>query len=58
MPNPVTERAKYIDEAVDGKPAAPKQKPAYAKPATPERNETYSSMEERIYGSKSAKAKK
>ena len=36
----------------------PKAKPAYSRPATPERNDSYSSMEERIYGNKSAKAKK
>ena len=36
----------------------PKAKPPYVKPATPERNSTYSEMEARIYGDKSAKAKK
>lgn len=45
-----------VDEAVTG--PKPKAKPAYVKPATPERNSTYSEMEARIYGDKSAKAKK
>lgn len=36
----------------------PKAKPAYSKAATAERNDSYSEMEARIYGDKSAKAKK
>lgn len=47
----------YVDRANTGAPKE-KAKPAYVKPATPERNGTYSSMEERIYGSKSAKTKR
>jgi len=36
----------------------PKAKPPYTRPATPERNDTYSEMEERIYGDKSATRKR
>lgn len=54
-------RKAAIDNAVDemqtGRETKPKH-PAASKPVTPERNSTYDDMEARIYGSKSAKAKR
>jgi len=51
---------KLTDDLQTGKPVTPgaKRHPAASRPQTPERNDTYSEMEQRIYGDKSAKAKR
>lgn len=59
-PAAIGSKGKTVDEVtmdIERGPK-PKAKPPYVKPATPERNATYDEMEARIYGDKSAKAKK
>lgn len=61
-PAAIGSKGRKVDDVVteiqNGPKQKQKQKPAYARAATPERNATYDDMESRIYGNKSAKARK
>ena len=59
-PAAIGSKGQTVDKVVSDIENGPKAKakPPYVKAATPERNATYDEMEARIYGDKSAKAKR
>jgi hypothetical protein len=57
-PSAIGSKGRKVDDIVTEIERGPRAKPAYSRPATPERNDSYDDMEKRIYGDKSAKAKK